>query len=169
MAENQTAPYTLTEEEAVEAARFTATKRLLSRPLLPMIVVLLVIFAILAMIEGKFAFTAAALLAVLLAPLVIAATVLYVIPWQAKRHYKQAVALHEEIACWWGKNGIELSSTRGSSKFAWKDFHRWGDSHSLLLLYQSEMFYSVVPKRVLESGELAAIKRRLEDAGVPEA
>ena len=162
------ARYTISESDTVEAARFVALKRLFSRPLLPVFVGLLVIFALLAMIDGQRTYMAIALILVLASPIAFFIVVWWLVPWQAKRHYHQAVALAEEISTDWSDKGIGYASTHGNSRFQWSDYHGWAETANLLILFQSESFYNLVPKRALQLAEVEAIKRRLIEAEVSE-
>ena len=160
--------YTISENEAVEAAKFTAMKRLFSRPLLPIFVVLLVIFAILSIANGEKQWMVFALALALASPIALFVVVWWLIPLQAKRHYSQAVALADEISLEWDDGGIGYSSAHGNSRFGWSDYHGWAETGQLLILYQSENFYNIIPKRVFDPSVQEAFKRRLRDAKVNE-
>lgn len=168
MASHNTASYSLKESESVEAAKFTSMKRLFARPLLPIFVTLLVIFAILAIINDQKQWVAYALAMALVSPVALFIVVWWVIPMQARRHFQQAVALADEIIATWDDNGIGYASAHGSSRFSWEDYHGWAETAHLLILYQSENYYNLLPKRAFNSAEFDAIKRRLGEANVSE-
>ncbi|MHA6317331.1 YcxB family protein [Altererythrobacter sp. CAU 1778] len=162
------AVFFIAEDEVVEAARFTSMKRLFSRPLLPLLIGLLVVLAVAAISVGKGQVMLFAIAAALALPIAFAVTLWWVVPWQARRHYRQTAALRDEIALRWDDEGVRMASARGNSRLAWSDFHAFADTASLLILYQSEMLYSMFPKRAFAAGEIEEMKRRARRAGLRE-
>lgn len=159
--------FTVTEEDVVEAARHVAARRLRSRPFLPIFVAMLAAVLALVLIadfgQGRWVTLIAFFIALPLA-LIIANRL--IVPWQAKRHFRQAAALRGETRVEWDDENLRFEGIHGGSRFAWIDFHGWAETAGLVLLYQSELFYNLVPKRVLTADQLADIRNCLETAKV---
>ena len=75
------------------------------------------------------------------------------IPFKAKRHYKQLRALRNEIIMELTDQGINFKSESGESRLKWSDIHKWKSSSEIYLLYiTSNMFY-MIPSRVFPNEE----------------
>ena len=99
--------------------------------------------------------------------LIVVALIQYVVlPWQARRHAQQSVALRDEITAEWDDQGMTLSGAHGQARMAWSEFHRWSESPAVILLYQSDMFFNAVPKSALTDEQTADIVDRLKAEGV---
>ncbi|QLC21645.1 YcxB family protein [Parasphingopyxis sp. CP4] len=88
------------------------------------------------------------------------------LPWQARKLFRQTKLLQGEITALWTSTTITYSGEWGSTEIAWSDYHRWMENERLIVLFQSDAVYNIVPKAVIARDEVAAIGRYLEDAGV---
>jgi len=159
--------YRLSEADAVSAGRFAAGRQMLLRPISRVLLILIAaLYALLLLLDWRMA--TQPLLVALMAAVGVAVllAVWVLIPWQMKRHFRQAPGLRDEIELSWDDERLSFETTRGNSRLAWSDYHRWGENERLLLLFQSEILYNIVPKAALNADELAAIREALEQAGV---
>jgi len=167
MGETHAVTYRLSEADAVSAGRFAAGRQMRLRPIVRVLMILVaVLYAILLLLDWRAA-TQPLLLALLLAvgaALLLATWVL--IPWQMKRHFRQAPGLRDEIGIDWDDEHLGFETSRGHSRLAWSDYHRWGENERLLLLFQSEILYNIVPKAALGQDQLDSIRGALVRAGV---
>lgn len=74
-----------------------------------------------------------------------------VIPFNAKRQYRQHRALQNEITMMLLEQGINFKSKSGESKLQWSDIHRWKYAKGIYLLYITTNMFHIVPERVLSS------------------
>ena len=73
------------------------------------------------------------------------------IPFRAKRQYRQHRALRNETTMLLSEQGINFKSESGENKLQWCDIHKWGYGNGIYLLYiTSNMFY-IVPARALSN------------------
>lgn len=76
--------------------------------------------------------------------------VLYLlIPFNAKRQYKQLRALKNEIHMTLSPQGIDFKSESGESKLQWGDIHKWKSANGVYLLYITSNMFHMVPSRAL--------------------
>jgi len=76
--------------------------------------------------------------------------VLYLlIPFNAKRQYKQLRALKNEIHMTLSPQGIDFKSESGESKLQWDDIHKWKSANGVYLLYVTSNMFHTVPSRAL--------------------
>jgi len=160
------AGFSITEDEAAAAARLVAHKQIWSRPIFTILIgLILALVAILALIEPQ-ALDNPMLFALGGVAVVLMLMIRLVVPFHARRHYRQSAALRDEIEAEWNEKGIRFSSAHGNSNFAWNEFYRWAENESLILLYQSQMLYNIIPKRVLRQGELTDLLSWIEKSGL---
>ena len=76
-----------------------------------------------------------------------------VIPWSARRIYKQQKSLHEAITVELTEEEILLTSTSGSSRVKYADLHKWKMNDKAVLLYHSDAIYHMLPTRIFSSAE----------------
>lgn len=158
--------FRLTEAEAVDAARLVAVRQLWGRPVIKILLALIALLVVLLGLLDPRSLTNPILLALGGAAAVLLLTIWLAVPFQARRHFRQAAALRDEIEASWDENAIRFSSAHGNSNLAWREFHRWAENERLFLLYQSQMLYNIVPKRALDEGKMLELRNRLEQAGV---
>ncbi|WP_336986330.1 YcxB family protein [Altererythrobacter aquiaggeris] len=166
MAEH-TIRFRITEQDVVRATKLGAARKL-PIPVLPLILIGLAV-ALFAMRWDRMEESAigTALAPALLALIVVVVLVQYlIIPWNARRHYRQSASLKDEITAQWDAKRIEIKGEHGSLKFDWSDFHRWSEDQAIILLYHSEQAFNAVPKSALDDHQLSSIKSYLQKAGV---
>ena len=166
MTGDKSTTFTLTEEEAVAAAVLVLNKQLWAKRSFRLLVwAILGLLLILGLLDPR-ALMQPFLLALIGAAIVLFLTIRMVVPFHAKRHFRQAAALRDEIAVTWDDEGVSLSGAHGNSRLAWGEFHRWAENDRLVLLFQSQMLYNIVPKRVLTAEQVDDLRSKLQDAHV---
>jgi len=88
-------------------------------------------------------------------------------PRRSRRLYQQQRALHEPFELRWSGESFELSSGSGSGRHPWNHFVKAVEDRHSLMLYQSDLLYNLVPKRVVDETSLASMRAALHGAGVP--
>ncbi|MCF6262717.1 MAG: YcxB family protein [Xanthomonadales bacterium] len=76
------------------------------------------------------------------------------IPFNAKKQYKQNRALRNEITMEITEQGVNFKSESGESKLKWSDIHKWKSSGEIYLLYITSNMFHMVPSRALPNEEM---------------
>lgn len=79
------------------------------------------------------------------------AVLLLLIPFNAKRQYRQHRALRNEITMLLSEQGINFKSESGESKLKWSDIHKWKCGKGIYLLYITSNMFHMVPLRALSN------------------
>ncbi len=75
------------------------------------------------------------------------------IPFNAKKQYKQNRALRNKITMEMTDQGVNFKSESGESKLKWNDIHKWKFSSGVYLLYITSNMFHMIPSRVLQNKE----------------
>lgn len=161
--------FRLTEAEAVDAARLVAARQLWGRPVIKILLALIALLVVLLGLLDPQALMEPILLALAGIAVVLFSTIWLAVPFHARRHFRQAAALRDEIEVSWDEEAIRFSSSHGTSNLAWREYHRWAENDRLFLFHQSQMLYNIVPKRALDEGMMADLSGRFEQAGIAKA
>lgn len=166
MADGQVA-FELDEEDVVGAARHFAARRLPIRPgiLVTCALVAGMIGLLLARGSDNHLLNVLSLMVLVLA-LVMAALVFFVVPRQARNHFRELASARGDMTFAWDDRGTLLTGAKGVTNLAWSDYSGWSETDGLLILLQSRMLYNLVPKRALTEGQLTEIRACLASAGV---
>ena len=142
----RTAHFSLSEADAVEAARVATRYRFTRWPTAAGIcAAYLVIVAMLYSIHGAM-FGQPILIAAVAAPvLMFAGLYSFVIPRQARRQFGQSKTLHGETQMRWDEAGIDLRGTKAGVRLEWADLHATANGSCVLVLFQTERAYSIIP------------------------
>lgn len=76
-------------------------------------------------------------------------SIFLIIPYSAKKQYRQRRGLRNNINMNFSEQGINFKSEHGESIWQWRDIHKWKYSKSIFLLYISSNMFHIVPSRVL--------------------
>lgn len=68
-----------------------------------------------------------------------------IIPWRAKRNFRQHKALSEPISIEIRENGLHRKSQYGESLTPWPHIHHWRQGRRLLLLYPASNMFYIIP------------------------
>ncbi|MCF6226058.1 MAG: YcxB family protein [Xanthomonadales bacterium] len=79
------------------------------------------------------------------------------IPFNAKKQYKQNRALRNETTMKITEQGVNFKSESGESKLKWSDIHKWKSSGGIYLLYITSNIFHMVPSRALPNEETLEI------------
>lgn len=162
--------YRVAEDQIVKAMQRLMLRRMWSGPakwLLGLILLLLPVLIVLDIfVNGGLSGTAVAILLALPAALLLVH--FWLAPMMARRQFRQSAALRDEQAIAWDDEAIVFTGPRGHVRIPLAEFHRWSDAGDMLMLYQTEMYFNLVPKTPL--GEAAEdLAARLDKAGVRRA
>jgi len=78
-----------------------------------------------------------------------------------RMQFKKVKALHEPIHFEVGNNGVVFRNRRGVTTVNWEGLEKWRESKSSFLLYVQPRLFFVVPKRVLDIDQVAALRELL--------
>lgn len=162
--------FTLTAEDVVAAYRLQNWARLLSWASLISLVFSLSVIAGLvavAMPEAPFVWKAAlvggALAGGLLLPL---GMMRWRVPALARRIHRQQRGLREEIMLEWTSEALAARSPLGHGRLLWTDYVRWREDRAIVLLFQSDAIFQMLPKRILPPPVLEALRSYAAAANV---
>ena len=85
---------------------------------------------------------------------------------RTRRLFDQQRSLHGKMIAEWNEAGLQLASPNGSGIHEWSDFIKWAESKTMLLFYQNDMLFNLVPKRALTAEQAEDIKTALRAQGV---
>ena len=166
MAGDKPIKFTLTEQEAVAAALLVLNKQLWAKRSFRLLLWTILGLLLIAGLLDPSALRRPLLLAMIGMAIVLVLMIRLVVPFHAKRHFRQAAALRDEIEVTWDDEGVGFSGAHGNSRLVWGEFHRWAENDRLVLLYQSQMLYNIIPKRALTAEQVGELRRSLEAAQV---
>lgn len=140
---------TVTEEDVVCAQRLHATP---SASLSVLLVAGAVIVVVGAYAEGRLpAGAAIGALAGMFGWLAI--LFLIIIPYRAKRIYRQQKNLHLKHRFWWDREMVFFRSEDSEGKIRWSDLTKVKENRKMLLLYHSDTLFNMVPKHCFADHE----------------
>ncbi|QSX32473.1 YcxB family protein [Shewanella avicenniae] len=73
------------------------------------------------------------------------------IPFNAKKQFRQNRALRAEITMLLLEQGINFKSESGESNLQWSDIHKWKYGKGIYLLYITSNMFHMVPSRALSN------------------
>ncbi|MDR7102575.1 YcxB family protein [Croceicoccus sp. BE223] len=148
------------------AARHAARKRMRQLPTMLLVVVIVAVsLALLALdvMDGYLNIASTAALVLALPAVWIA--VIVIVPVQARRQYRQSAQLRDDQTVSFDDEAITFASRRGTVRLPFSEYREYLDRGGLILLYQTEMFYNLVPRHALgDAGD--EMLARLQAAGV---
>jgi hypothetical protein len=77
--------------------------------------------------------------------------------------YKRDKRLHDRFVATPSDDGIEVSSSTGSSKFTWNAFTHQRETKSLFLLFQGPICVNIIPKSGLSHDEALAFRKLIQE------
>jgi hypothetical protein len=89
-----------------------------------------------------------------------------VLPILARRHSRQTKTFQAPIRAFWTHESITYSADWGSTKIAWADYHKWTMDPRYLMLFQSDVAFNILPRKLLGEARAEAIMSMLTDAKV---
>ena len=159
--------YEVTEDLVVEAMRRHMVRRMTHGLVGRLFIAVLVLLALLIALDlAYYGRLSRASLAFLVAvPLALAVINLWLVPQLGRRQFRQSAALRAPGTFAWDDGAVRFTSDRGEARIALAELYRWDETENIVLLYQTEMFFNLVPKAALDGGTPDLIAR-LRAAGV---
>jgi hypothetical protein len=74
---------------------------------------------------------------------------LVIMPFRARRTFRQQRNLHKEFQYGWSEDGLRYRSKYGSGIIPWHELHRWSDERHTFLFYVHDKLFHFLPHRVL--------------------
>lgn len=77
----------------------------------------------------------------------------FVIPFQAKKQYRELKSIQSEMRLRIEDKGIMIESCIGNSNLDWSHFKKWAYNESIIIMYITSRMFYMLPRRVLENEE----------------
>ncbi len=77
----------------------------------------------------------------------------FLIPWFAKKNYRQYKAISEPMTLEVREDGIFFKRKNGEGLLPWMDIVKWRQNKSLFLLYPANNLFHLVPKHFFSNSE----------------
>ncbi|GEM_PF-1009575 len=71
--------------------------------------------------------------------------------FKCKKIYRQQRNLQLPYEFSWDSSGIEMKNEMGKGRIEWSDFVKFKESKKVILLYQSDALFNIVPKTAFEN------------------
>ena len=89
----------------------------------------------------------------------------YLFVWAAGGLNQEALriaTLQKPATLTWNEQGVVMQSEYGDARVPWADFRKAREDQRMILLYESDRLYRLIPKRCLSAAQLADIQSCLE-------
>jgi hypothetical protein len=96
-------------------------------------------------------------------PILVGLFFLFGLRLNIRRSFRQDNRLQQPFEAVVSRDGIDISSTTGSSKYAWNAFTSYVESKNLFLVYQAPKVFNVFPKRAFAPGEEESFRSMLTE------
>jgi|GEM_PF-2774836 len=83
------------------------------------------------------------------------------LPWRVRRLYQQQRSIQEPFSVDFEDQGLRFRTSNGEGSLPWHHLHRWRESKSAFVLYQSDALLHILPKRHFEFPVSAAQFREI--------
>ncbi|WP_157668108.1 YcxB family protein [Croceicoccus marinus] len=159
--------YEVTEDMVVEAMRRHMVRRMTHGLVGRLFIAVLALLALLIALDLAFygRLSRASLAFLVAVPLALAVINLWLVPQLGRRQFRQSAALRAPGSFEWDDGSVRFTSERGEARIRLGELYRWDETANIVLLYQTEMFFNLVPKADLQ-GEAPELIARLRAAGV---
>lgn len=77
---------------------------------------------------------------------------------QTRKIFKQHKTLHKPYTFEWNENGLELTSEVGNARLAWDDLLKMREDGKIMLFYENEQLYRLIPKRFLTEDQISSLR-----------
>lgn len=139
----------------------------LSRMRLALLIVMVVVFALGAVLAGR---TLWQLLLVGFIGVGIIVLSIVLAPMLARRHYRKYKGIQVEFSAELLDNGLRMVSPHGEGTLVWENILKWRQSDRFVLVYPMPRIFHILPKSVAEQGfDLQGLIERLNQYVGPEA
>jgi len=78
---------------------------------------------------------------------------LWIIPYQAKKQYRELKSIQSEIQIKIDNNGFKIESTTGKSELDWGHFKKWAYNKNIIIMYITSRMFYILPRRAIDNEE----------------
>ncbi|WP_444884560.1 YcxB family protein [Microbulbifer sp. PSTR4-B] len=71
--------------------------------------------------------------------------------YKCNKIYRQQKSLNLPAQFEWDREGISAINERGVVKIKWSDYVKWRESKRIIMLYQSDLIFNIIPKSSFEN------------------
>jgi hypothetical protein len=90
------------------------------------------------------------------------------IPNRAKKIFDQQKELHLPFKMRFGEDGLHFENSIGQATRPWEMFVKWKEDKNILMLYHSDVMFSMLPKRLMNDETIVFVRDQLKKKNVPE-
>lgn len=84
-----------------------------------------------------------------------------VLPFRSKKLYAQQKGIHGDIEYTWDDHALTIKTPRAQGAIPWADYVKWRENDRLFLLYQNDILFNMILKRMfVDAAELQAFRDR---------
>ncbi len=80
-------------------------------------------------------------------------------PRQMRKIFKQQKNLHKPYTLTWDGDRLESTSEAGNARLAWDELLKMCEDSKIMLFYESEQLYRLIPKRYLTQDQIASLRQ----------
>lgn len=92
------------------------------------------------------------------------------LPNRVKKIFSQQKELSLPFEIEFSDTGMSVSNELGNANRPWGNFHKWKENKDLLILYHSDVLYTILPKRIFSNAaQIEKVKGYLLSNNIPEA
>jgi hypothetical protein len=100
-------------------------------------------------------------------PVALVLGVMFVLgPRSARKVFREQASLHGPVTYSWDNEGLQFNSEFGENRIEWNMFHHWVEDDTVMLFFEGPRLYRMVPKRVLDAGQVEEIRTCLRESNV---
>ena len=82
------------------------------------------------------------------------------VPWKTRRIYHQQKSLKREAHMRFDDTGLSAENEMGQGTTPWADYVKWKENERLFLLYISDPFFHMIPKRLFDDpGDIERLRK----------
>ncbi len=82
-------------------------------------------------------------------------------PMAGRKIHRSGQLLNGPFRYAWSEDGLRVSGPRGQWQIAWQDYRACAEDDRLILLYQADNLFQIIPKHALSPAELARLRMYL--------
>lgn len=87
-------------------------------------------------------------------------------PRRARKLYDQQKTLHQPIEAVWSETGYDARSGETRGNVVWSDYHKWAADDKIVLLYQADNLFQMVPRAALTDAQFEDMHALARAAGL---
>lgn len=80
-------------------------------------------------------------------------------PRQMRKIFKQQKNLHKPYTLTWDGDRLESTSEAGNARLAWDELLKMREDSKIMLFYESEQLYRLIPKRYVTQDQIASLRQ----------